>query len=93
MLESKLEKACVVDVEARGGLMLKWVSPGQKGVPDRIIFWPGGEIHLVELKKPGGPPPTFLQQLMHYELRARGAKVWVISTPAEWTNYLKEVGK
>lgn len=48
-LESKLRKA----VKARGGLCLKWVSPGFTGVPDRIIFMPGAKILFVELKRPG----------------------------------------
>ena len=29
------------------------VSPGHNGVPDRLVFMPGGRIYLVELKAPG----------------------------------------
>ena len=31
----------------------KWVSPGHSGVPDRIVFLPGGRIIFVEVKAPG----------------------------------------
>ena len=40
-------------VEAEGGLCLKWVCPGHRGVPDRMILFPGGIIAFVELKRPG----------------------------------------
>ena len=34
-------------------LCLKFESPGCTGVPDRIVFLPGGHIVLVETKRPG----------------------------------------
>lgn len=30
--------------------MLPWVSPGNTGVHDRLVFWPGNIVHLVEFK-------------------------------------------
>lgn len=39
-----------------GGRALKWVSPGEGGVPDRIVLLPDGRIYFVELKRPGGKP-------------------------------------
>jgi len=33
---------------------LKWVSPGRRGVPDRILIFPGGVTGFMELKAPGG---------------------------------------
>lgn len=33
-----------------GGKCLKWVSPGNDGVPDRIVIVPGIGVHFVELK-------------------------------------------
>jgi len=53
MQESTLERKLRKAVRARGGLCLKWVSPGFTGVPDRIIFMPGAKITFVELKRPG----------------------------------------
>jgi hypothetical protein len=40
--ETAVEKYLVEQVEARGGLCEKHVSPGRKGVPDRLVSWPGG---------------------------------------------------
>lgn len=40
-------------VKALGGRAYKWVSPGNSGVPDRIVMLPGGVIAFVELKAPG----------------------------------------
>lgn len=92
MLEREFEKKCIADVEVRGGLMWKWVSPGQNGVPDRIIFWPGGVVHFVELKKPGKRAEPY-QAIVHGWLRDRGTKVWVVNTPELWNAYLREVGR
>ena len=49
MIEDKLKKT----VKEKGGLCLKFVSPGFDGVPDRIILMPGGIMAFAELKAPG----------------------------------------
>lgn len=41
-------------VESLGCLFLKWVSPGNAGVPDRILITPGGRVIFVELKTKTG---------------------------------------
>lgn len=50
MLESQIERRMGEMVTRRGGLYYKFVSPGQPGVPDRIIVVPGGQCVFVELK-------------------------------------------
>lgn len=52
MREAVLEKKIVQAVRSKGGLCLKWVSPGYTGVPDRIIIMPGGRILFAEIKRP-----------------------------------------
>lgn len=52
-LEKNIENILRQAVEAEGGMCLKWVCPGHKGVPDRMILFPGGIIAFVELKRPG----------------------------------------
>ena len=52
--ERDIEKELKEAVEASGGLCYKWVSPGNNGVPDRIVILPGGEICFVELKTATG---------------------------------------
>lgn len=79
MLERRIEAALVRAVLNAGGLAMKWTSPGHPGVPDRIVFLPGGRVVLVELKAPG-KKPTPLQAKTHEALRALGMTVLVIDS-------------
>ena len=54
MKESELERILVEEVRKEGGKAYKWVSPGNDGVPDRIVFFPGGDVYFVELKTETG---------------------------------------
>ena len=54
MKESELERILTEEVRREGGKAYKWVSPGNVGVPDRIVFFPDGEIYFVELKTDNG---------------------------------------
>ena len=51
--ESVIERKLVTEVKKRGGLAVKFVSPGLDGVPDRLVLFPGGKMAFVELKAPG----------------------------------------
>ena len=53
MTEKYIEQKLVKAVKKRGGMALKFVSPGLDGVPDRIVLLPMGRIAFVELKAPG----------------------------------------
>lgn len=53
MAESDIESYLRKRVEANGGKCWKWVSPGRRGVPDRIVLMPGGVVAFVETKSPG----------------------------------------
>lgn len=53
----------------------KMVSPGHRGYPDRVLWWPGG-VMWIEWKHPGEEPGA-LQLLIHEELRELGAIVEV----------------
>lgn len=44
MRESVVEKRFAAEVKKRGGLAVKFVSPGFNGVPDRLVLFPGGRI-------------------------------------------------
>lgn len=52
--ERDVERELKEAVEASGGLCYKWVSPGNNGVPDRIVILPNGEVCFVELKTATG---------------------------------------
>jgi hypothetical protein len=46
--ESSIESYLVRKVKEHGGLCYKFVSPGNPGVPDRIIITPTGKTVYVE---------------------------------------------
>lgn len=57
MRESEVEQYLVKQVKAvSGSKAYKWVSPGNLGVPDRIVVWSFGVVDFVELKAPGEKP-------------------------------------
>ena len=55
------------------------VSPGNDGVPDRLVVMPGGHIGFVEVKAPG-KKPTPLQHVRMRELLSLGCGVWVLDS-------------
>lgn len=54
MKESEIEKILVKETKKLGGAAYKWESPGNDGVPDRIVIFPGKEPIFVELKTEKG---------------------------------------
>lgn len=86
MLESKVEREFAKQVQARGGRAYKFVSPGRRGVTDRLVLFPiPGEhrdivkryIRFVELKAPGQKPKSW-QNREHERLQKLGFCVEVI---------------
>ena len=75
--ERSIERRLVAETKKRGGLALKFVSPGMDGVPDRIVLLPGGKMAFVELKAPGKAPRP-LQQRRARQLAALGFQVYCV---------------
>jgi len=74
--ENKVERYLHDRVTSLGGTSRKWVSPGRRGVPDRIVVLPWG-IWLVEVKTiEGRLSPD--QEREHQRLRDAGAVVKVV---------------
>lgn len=53
MQEKNIERRLMNETKKRGGLAVKFVSPGFDGVPDRLVLLPHGKLAFVELKAPG----------------------------------------
>lgn len=80
MKESFVEKKLTTEAKKRGGLAVKFVSPGFNGVPDRLVLFPGGRMAFVELKAPGNTMRP-LQQLRAKQLTALGFSVYTVDRP------------
>ena len=74
-LEKDIERKAVTAAKARGWISYKFVSPQQRGVPDRIFFREGKTV-LIEFKRPGGRLSK-LQELQINRLREAGIPVAV----------------
>lgn len=79
MLEKTVERGLVAGARKRGGLALKWVSPSMAGVPDRIVFLPGGRVVFVEVKAPG-KMVSAIQARVIAQLRELGAEVRILDS-------------
>lgn len=77
MREKRIEMALIYRVKELGGTCEKFVSPGRRSVPDRLVTLPGGQIIFVELKAPGNKP-TEAQRRDHERRRELGCDVRVI---------------
>lgn len=90
MRESLLERRLVREIERIGGLAPKWTSPGQRGVPDRIVILPGGRTVYVEMKAPGrtlGP----LQEHWKRKLERLGHGYYKIDSVEDIDRFIQEV--
>ena len=82
MREKTVESKFTSAVTAKGGLAVKFTSPGFNGMPDRLVMFPGGRIAFVEVKTPGETPRP-LQRLRIRTLRRLGFKAFVLDNPEQ----------
>lgn len=76
ILESRVESEIKKYAQSRGWWCVKFVSPGLRGVPDRLFIRRGRHV-FVEIKRPG-EEPTMQQLRRHRDMREHGAEVhWV----------------
>lgn len=87
-LEREIEKYMGRELKAIGCLWYKWVSPGARGVPDRILITPDGKVRFVELKTSAGQvDPLQVRQIEL--LRSHGLLVYVIRGMAEAQGFIQ----
>ena len=90
MKESQIEAKLVRMVRDQGGLCFKFVSPGNPGVPDRLIVLPGGRVVFAELKTEVGRLAN-IQKWQLEEIRKRGADVRVLKGLEQVKEFVREV--
>lgn len=92
MLEREIEKIFVTEIARVGGRAYKFVSPGNDGVPDRVVCLPNGKTYFVELKKASGKL-TNLQKVQIERLRDLGQKVYVLKGLDRVAEFFKMLGR
>lgn len=80
--ERDIENGLRRQVKRMGGKFMKFTSPGNDGVPDRIAVLPGGRVWFIELKREG-EKPTAVQKWQMKQLRALGCNVALITGKQE----------
>lgn len=90
MKENQIESYMVRKVKEHGGLCFKFVSPGNLGVPDRIVITPDGRTIYVELKTNTGRLAK-AQKWQRSEMEKRGVDVRVLFGLDAVKDFLREV--
>lgn len=90
MREKDIENYLREQVKKAGGKAYKFESPGNDGVPDRLVVFPGNRIFFVELKAPGKKPRPLQVKQMN-DLKKFGCKVLVIDSIQGVNDFLKWV--
>lgn len=86
--ERDVERYLIKECERRGWLCWKFVSPGRRGVPDRIVIRPGS-VAFVEVKRKGGRVSP-LQIRRIEELTRRGVAARVVETKGEIDEMIRD---
>ena len=90
MREKNIEQSLVKAVKKKGGLALKFVSPGLAGVPDRLVLLPNGRLGFIELKAPG-KKLRVLQEKRKSQLEALGFFVFCLDNTEEIEVMINEI--
>ncbi len=91
MLEKDIEKLFTAEIKKAGGKAYKFTSPGNDGVPDRIVMLPDGRIVFVELKTDTGKLSR-LQELQCKKIAELGQTVRVLHGLVEVRDFFMEFG-
>jgi hypothetical protein len=88
--ERDVERYFKAQLEKRGALVFKFVSPGQAGVPDRVVLLPGGRVVFAEMKAPGEKPRP-LQRAVFARMARAGHPVYIIDSREAVKKFMEEV--
>lgn len=87
MRETEIEKYLKYKIEQIGGKSFKFVSPGNNGVPDRIVLY-RGQIYFVEIKK-AGENLSPIQQYRKKQFEKLGFAVDVIDSKEKVDDFIE----
>ena len=90
MKESAIEAKLRDGIRKLGGRAYKFVSPGNAGVPDRMVILPGGRIVFVELKTESGRLSS-VQKFQIGLMEALGCDVRVLYGADDVAWFLKQI--
>lgn len=90
MTEKQIEKRIVALAKEAGGIAYKFISPGNAGVPDRIVIIPGARPVFVEIKVQSGKL-TALQRRQIERLEKLGQPVMVIQGEKDLTVFEQRI--
>lgn len=90
LLEKELEAKLRDTVKRMGGRAYKFTSPGNTGVPDRMVIFPNGQIGFIELKQIG-KKPTQNQRLQMNRLSVLGCKVYLLDCYTDMKFVLEDI--
>jgi Holliday junction resolvase len=76
MLESKIQRQKIKELESKGYYVIKLITTNRPGVPDILAIPPGSDILMIEVKGPSGKTSP-LQDFRIKELRDHGINVEV----------------
>lgn len=91
MQEKEIEKILVSEVKKLGGRAYKWISPGNDGVPDRIVIFPNRAPVFVELKAERGRLSS-LQRVQCKRLKELGQDVRVVYGIDGLSQFFQDIG-
>ncbi|MDD6715289.1 MAG: VRR-NUC domain-containing protein [Firmicutes bacterium] len=90
MREKDIERILVHGVQKLGGAAYKFISPGNDGVPDRLVVMPEGKVCFVELKQDTGKL-SGLQRVQIRKLAGIGQNVAVLYGEDEVRVFLNQM--
>ena len=89
MLERDIERRLRLGIKALGGKAYKFNSPGNNGVPDRIVLIQG-KCYFVETKRPGQDLRPG-QRAVKRDFKKLGFEVYKLDTIDDVDKFLEEV--
>jgi hypothetical protein len=88
LTEADIERYLREQIEARGGLCVKFKDPARRGAPDRIVMLPGLPVHFVETKCTKFGRVASHQARYHRDLNRLGHEVYLLWSKEDVDRFL-----